>query len=72
MKDFFTKKGKETIKKAKEKGLYKFYDEFSGCFVFSDSDIDDNINSIVEWLKENQDYMLSYQDEYYVLAPQDL
>lgn len=60
----FTEKGIELINKAKEIGLYEYYDEYAGNFGFTPIDFYTNIYKITQWLRENRTYVILFQDGY--------
>lgn len=69
--DYLTEQGRIMMNRARNKGLLEFYDEYSGNFVFSDSELELNKTLIKEWLKENQEYCLIYCEDFWIMLPQE-
>ena len=48
--------------------LIDFYNPQMGNFNFTKEEFRDNIELILDWLKEEEDYFILYQEDYYWLT----
>lgn len=61
MNGYLTEKGAKRFLEAEEYDLSNYYDMYMGNFQFTENELFENMNTILMWLEEHEDYALIHQ-----------